>query len=258
MIEVNAAQATAFVGSLLWPFMRIGAMLMAMPVIGTRLVTVRVRVAAAMLITFLVMPLLPVMPAVEPLSLAGLSVSVQQVLIGLAMGFTLQLVMSALTIAGEAIAMSMGLGFASMVDPQNGVNVPVLSQFFLILGTLLFLALGGHLMIIQLVVNSFQTLPVAETGLQREGFMILVSFASQMFIGAVWVALPALISILVITLAMGIMTRAAPQLNIFSVGFPVTMLMGFIILMLIMPSILPRFNQIMLQGMQVSQTLGGG
>ncbi len=257
MIDISAAEATAFVGSLLWPFMRIGAMLMAIPIIGTRLVSVRVRVATAMLITFLVMPLLPPMPEVEPMSLAGLSVSVQQILIGLAMGFTLQMVMAALTIAGEAIAMSMGLGFASMVDPQNGVNVPVLSQFFLILGTLLFLALGGHLMIIQLVVSSFQTLPVGESGLQRDSFMILVSFASQMFIGAVWVALPALVSILVITLAMGVMTRAAPQLNIFSVGFPVTMLMGFIILMLIIPTVLPRFNQLLLQGMQVSQTLGG-
>ena len=258
MIDISAAEVTAFVGSLLWPFMRISAMLMAIPVIGTRLVTVRVRVATAMLITFLVMPLLPAMPEVEPMSLAGLTVSVQQVLIGLAMGFTLQMVLAALTIAGEAIAMSMGLGFASMVDPQNGVNVPVLSQFFLIMGTLLFLALGGHLMIIQLVVNSFQTLPVGESGLQRESFMTLVSFASQMFIGAVWVALPALISILVITLAMGVMTRAAPQLNIFSVGFPVTMMMGFIILMLIMPTVLPRFNQLLLQGMQVSQTIGGG
>lgn len=144
-MDISAAQATAFVGSLLWPFMRISAMLIAIPVVGTRLVSVRVRIAMAVLIAFLVMPLVPPMPAVEPLSVAGLSISIQQVLIGLAMGFILQMVLAALTIAGEAIAMTMGLGFASMVDPANGVNVPVLSQFFLILGTLMFLALGGHL-----------------------------------------------------------------------------------------------------------------
>lgn len=256
-MDVDAAQATAFVGSLLWPFMRISAMLMAMPVIGTRLVSVRVRVVLAVVISFLVLPLLPEMPAVEPLSAAGLTISVHQLLIGLAMGFILQLVLGALTIAGEAIAMTMGLGFASMVDPANGVNVPVLSQFFLILGTLLFLALGGHLMVIQLVVSSFQSIPVGLEGIQRESFWIIISFSSQMFIAAIWIALPALISILVITLAMGIMTRAAPQLNIFSVGFPVTMLMGFVILMLLIPTILPRFNQLLLMGMQASQRIGG-
>ena len=153
--------------------------------------------------------------------------------------------------------MTMGLGFASMVDPANGVNVPVLSQFFLIMGTLLFLALGGHLMIIQLVVQSFQTLPITGDGIARESFWVIISFAGEMFIGAAWIALPAMVSILVITLAMGVMTRAAPQLNIFSVGFPVTMLVGFIILMLVMPTILPRFNSILLQGMQASQKIGG-
>jgi flagellar biosynthetic protein FliR len=200
---------------------------------------------------------LPPMPAVDPLSVQGLTISVQQVLIGFAMGFIMQLVLAALTIAGEAIAMTMGLGFASMVDPANGVNVPVLSQFFLIMGTLLFLALGGHLMVIQLVLSSFETLPVGLNGLDRDAFWSVIVFSSQMFIGAVWIALPAMISILVITLAMGVMTRAAPQLNIFSVGFPVTMLMGFIFLMLAMPNLLPRFNQLMLDGMQVTQRLGG-
>lgn len=257
-MDVSAAEATAFVGSLLWPFMRISAMLMAIPVIGTRLVTVRIRIAMAVAITLFTMPLLTQpMPLVDPLSVAGLMVSINQILIGLAMGFILQMVLAALTIAGEAIAMTMGLGFASMVDPANGVNVPVLSQFFLIMGTLLFLVLGGHLMIIQLVVNSFQTLPIAGTGIERESFWVIISFASQMFIGAAWIALPAIASILVITLAMGIMTRAAPQLNIFSVGFPVTMLMGFIILMLVMPGVLPRFSQLLLMGMQASQRIGG-
>ena len=257
MMQVSVAEASAFAASLVWPFLRISAMLMAMPVTGTRMVSVRVRVIMAILLAIMSLPLLPPVPAVDPLSTAGLMISIQQVLIGVAMGFVLQMVMSALTIAGEVIAMTMGLGFASMVDPANGVNVPVLSQFFLIMGTLLFLALGGHLMIIQLIVSSFESLPIAVDGLDRDAFWSVIRFGSQMFIGAIWIALPALISILVITLAMGIMTRAAPQLNIFSVGFPATMLAGFVILMMIMPSVLPRFNQLLLQGMQLSQKLGG-
>ncbi len=254
-MEFDFAQATAFVGSLLWPMMRIGAMLLAMPVIGTRLVPTRVKIIVTLVLAAMVLPLLPETPRVEALSLEGLFVSAQQILIGLAMGFTLQLVFGALMIAGESIAMTMGLGFASMVDPTNGVNVPVISQLFIIVGTLLFLALGGHLMLIQLVVSSFETMPIATTGVSRDSFYALAAWGSQMFIGALWVAIPALVSMLVITLSMGVMTRAAPQLNIFSVGFPVTMFAGFIILILTLPGFLPRINQMMLQAMQLSQSI---
>ncbi len=171
------------------------------------------------------------------------------------MGFTIQLVFGALMIAGESIAMAMGLGFASMIDPTNGVNVPVMSQLFLIMTTLLFLSIGGHLTLIQLVVNSFQSLPIGGGGVGRDSFFSLVSWGSQMFVGALWVAIPALISLLVITLSMGVMTRAAPQLNIFSVGFPVTMFMGFIVVILVLPGFVPRINQMLLQAMQLSQSI---
>ncbi|MEM7562926.1 MAG: flagellar biosynthetic protein FliR [Pseudomonadota bacterium] len=254
-MDFTFAQATAFVGSLVWPMMRIGSMLLAMPVIGTRLVPVRVKIITTVVLSVVVLPLLPPVPEVEALSLQGFFISAQQILIGLSMGFTLQLVFGALMIAGESIAMTMGLGFASMVDPTNGVNVPVISQFFMIIGTLLFLALGGHLTLIQLVVSSFQTLPISSTGVERDSFWALFAWGSQMFIGALWVAIPALISMLVITLSMGVMTRAAPQLNIFSVGFPVTMFMGFVILILVIPGFLPRINQMMLQAMQLSQSM---
>lgn len=239
----------------MWPMMRIGAMLIAMPVIGTRLVPTRVKIILTFVLSVLVLPLLPQIPQVEALSMQGIIISAQQILIGLSMGFTLQLVFGALMIAGESIAMSMGLGFASMVDPTNGVNVPVISQFFIIIGTLLFLAFGGHLMLIQLVVSSFQSLPISPTGVTRDGFWAIFAWGSQMFIGALWVAIPALVSMLVITLSMGVMTRAAPQLNIFSVGFPVSMFMGFIILTLVIPGFLPRLNQMMLQAMQLSQSI---
>jgi flagellar biosynthetic protein FliR len=254
-MDFNFAQATAFVGSLVWPMMRIGAMLMAMPVIGTRLVPTRIKIIMTLVLSVMVVPLLPALPQVEAMSLQGVFVSAQQILIGLSMGFTMQLVFGALMIAGEAIALGMGLGFASMVDPTNGVNVPVVSQFFIIIGTLLFLALGGHLMLIQLVVSSFESLPISPTGVGRDSFRALFAWGSQMFIGALWIAIPALISMLVITLSMGVMTRAAPQLNIFSVGFPVTMFMGFIILLLVIPGFLPRINQMMLQAMQLSQSI---
>ena len=254
-MEFGFAQATAFVGSLLWPMLRISAMLLTMPVIGTRLVPARVKVIISFVLSLVVLPLLPELPQVEALSLEGLLISMQQVLIGISIGFTLQLVFGALMIAGESIAMSMGLGFASMVDPTNGVNVPVVSQFFTIIGTLTFLAIGGHLLLIELIVTSFETLPIAANWIDRENYWAIVSWGSQMFAGALMLAIPALISMLVITLSMGVMTRAAPQLNIFSVGFPVTMFMGFIIVILVIPGFLPRINQLMLDAMQISMAI---
>ena len=175
----------------------------------------------------------PEMPAVEPLSLTGLLISAQQVLIGLAMGFILQLVFSVLAMVGESIAMSMGLGFASMIDPQNGIQIPVLSSYYVTLATLVFLALDGHLVLIGLLVDSFHTLPIGLESLAREGLWQLVGWASRMFAGAVLIALPALASLLLVNLAFGIITRAAPQLNIFAVGFPMTILLGFVLLALI-------------------------
>ncbi|MDH3389345.1 MAG: flagellar biosynthetic protein FliR, partial [Gammaproteobacteria bacterium] len=187
-MDFSFAEATAFVGSLAWPMMRIGAMLLAMPVIGTRLVPTRVKIIITLVLSAMVLPLLPELPRVEALSIEGFFISAQQILIGLSMGFTLQLVFGALMIAGESIAMTMGLGFASMVDPTNGVSVPVVSQLFIIVGTLLFLSLGGHLTLIQLVVTSFETLPISATGVGRDGFWALFAWGSQMFIGALWVA----------------------------------------------------------------------
>lgn len=255
MLSVDFSQATQWVGAFFWPMMRISAMLIAMPVLGTRLVPTRIKIITALVLTLFVMPMLPELPRVEPLSLDGLLISIQQILAGLATGFIIQFVFAALIIAGQAIAMSMGLGFASMIDPANGTMMPVVSQFFIIVGTLLFFALGGHLMIFQIIISSFQSLPISTVGIDRESFWMLVSWSSQMFIGAMWIAVPALISMLAINITMGVMTRAAPQMNIFSVGFPITMFMGFIILFLMMPGFLPRFNQLLLDAMQVSQAM---
>ena len=190
MLAVDFAQATQWVGSFVWPMMRISAMLMAMPVIGTRLVPNRVKLITAFVLTLFVMPFLPELPRVEPLSVEGLLISMQQILAGLATGFIVQFVFAAFVIAGQAIAMSMGLGFASMVDPTSGTNIPVLSQFFLIVCTLLFFAFGGHLMLFQITLSSFQSLPISTDGIGREGLWTLVSWSSQMFVGAMWLAVP--------------------------------------------------------------------
>ncbi|MDH5358884.1 MAG: flagellar biosynthetic protein FliR, partial [Gammaproteobacteria bacterium] len=175
-------------------------------------------------------------PGVEPLSGAGLLIVVHQILIGACMGFMLQLLFNAFIIAGQIIAMQMGLGFASMVDPQNGVTIPVISQFYLIFVTLVFLSLNGHLVLIQVLAESFMAIPVAPTGLPHTSFRDLVSQASWMYASGVIVALPAIGSLMCVNLAFGILSRAAPQISPFSIGFPMTIILGFAIIFVTLPT----------------------
>ena len=241
----TTAEITAWVGALLWPFLRISAMLIAAPLFGAGTVSVRIRVGLAFILALVVAPLIPTPPAVEPLSLAGLAIAVQQVVIGASIGFILQMVFSALTQAGESIALSMGLGFASMVDPQQGVQVPVVSTYFVIMATLMFLALNGHVAIIELTLQSFHTMPIAVDGLARADLWALVSWGSTMFVYGLLVAMPALASMLLVNLSMGVITRAAPQLNIFAVGFPMMIMLGFILLMVTIPVLMPQFTELL-------------
>ena len=252
MIVVTSIELNGWIGSLLWPFMRIGAMLMAAPVFGARMVPVRVRLALAMTLAWILSPMVyQDVTVINPLSAEGLMVGVQQVLVGLAMGFTLQMVFSAMVIAAQSMAMGMGLGFATAVDPQNGVQVPVIAQYYLTLATLVFLAMNGHLLIIQVLVDSFQSLPVSAEGLSREGLWALVNWGSRMFAGAVLIALTAMTSLLIINLAFGVMSRAAPQLNIFGVGFPVMIGAGFIVIMLSLPGLTPHVSELMQEAFEL-------
>ena len=214
-----------------WPFFRIAGAFMVAPVFGARLVPMRVRLALTVAATFVVAPLLP--PPAQPfeLSFPAFVVVAQEVLIGLAMGFCLQMIFDALIVAGQTIAMGMGLGLATMIDPQRGVSVPVVSQFFMILGLLIFLSLGGHLATVRLLADSFNLLPLG-TPLSRDGLWELVTWGSQMFAGAVRIALPAATSLLVANIAFGVMSRAAPTLNLFAVGLPAGLLIGFLLLLL--------------------------
>lgn len=259
MIVVTSIELNGWIGSLLWPFMRIGAMLMAAPVFGARMVPVRVRLALAMTLAWILSPMVyQDVTVINPLSAEGLMVGVQQVLVGLAMGFTLQMVFSAMVIAAQSMAMGMGLGFATAVDPQNGVQVPVIAQYYLTLATLVFLAMNGHLLIIQVLVDSFQSLPVSAEGLSRDGLWALVNWGSRMFAGAVLIALTAMTSLLIINLAFGVMSRAAPQLNIFGVGFPVMIGAGFIVIMLSLPGLTPHVSELMQDAFELIGLLVAG
>jgi len=243
-MNFSGAEIGAWVGSFIWPFFRIAAMVAAMPVFSSSFVPIRARVIFALALTLVIAPTAPAMPAVDPLSIAGVVLIAQQLLIGICMGFVFHLVFDVFVIGAQIISMQMGLGFATMIDPINGSQAPVLSMFFLMMVTLLFLSMDGHLALIEFVAKSFTTLPVGGEGIGRDGYWSIASWGSEMFRGAVLVSLPTVTALLLVNVALGVMTRAAPQLNIFSVGFAVTIAAGLYVMVLTLPSVLPQFEAV--------------
>jgi flagellar biosynthetic protein FliR len=242
------AQLNLWLAAFIWPLVRISSAVAAAPILSSRQTPAPIRIGLTLLLTWVMVPALPAPPVVELMSAEAGVILMQQVLIGLSIGFILQMVFAALVFGGQVIAYSMGLGFASMMDPQNGVQVPVVSQFYLILATLVFLLLDGHLVLIGLLAQSFHTFPVAVDGISRNNLSDIIGWGSQMFAGGVLMALPVMAALLLFNLGMGIVTRAAPQLNIFAVGFPMAILIGFLLMWVTLPIVMDNFGDLMEQG----------
>lgn len=239
---LTSSQLALWLTAWIWPFLRLSAFISAAPILGNRLVSPRIRLGVALLLTVIVAPVLPALPQIDPVSVPGLLVGVQQVLIGAALGFALRLVFAVLEIGGQLIAQMMGLGFAVLVDPQNGMDVPVVSRLYIILATLVFLALDGHLAVLAVIVDSFVTLPIGIKELGQNGLWSLVNHGVWLFSSALSMALPAIVALFIVNLAFGVMARAAPQLNIFAVGFPLTLVFGFLVILLTLSSTISQFT----------------
>ena len=234
-MEILAAEVVDLFYSLIWPMIRISAFLLTAPFFSIRAVSVRIRVLLAVLLTWMVYPLTD-WPLLDPFSAIGLREAFLQVFIGALMGLLLQIVNAALIIGGQAISASMGLSMANMVDPNMG-NVPVIAQFLIICSTLIFVGLGGHVIVISLLLESLQVLPIGQLVQVKSLMALTIEWSSMMFLGAVMIGLPLMSSLLFINIGLGVITRAAPALNIFAVGFPAMILAGIVLLSLSMTSI---------------------
>jgi flagellar biosynthetic protein FliR len=241
-MEVLLQQLMQYQADLLLPFTRISAMMMVMVGVGARTIPGPIKSAYAVAITIMVMPMLPPSPFTNLFSFEMVIRVTQQVMIGSAVGFVSVIFLQISIIAGQAIAMQSGLGFASMVDPANGMSVPAVGQFFLVLSTLLFWAIDGHIAMIQLIIQSFTLLPITDEWIATGSFYDLAVFGGWMFAAALILSISPLVAMLVINLSFGIMTRAAPQLNIFSIGFPFTMMSGLIVMWITMESFVFHFE----------------
>jgi flagellar biosynthetic protein FliR len=249
VISIGTAQWYAWINAFLLPFLRIFGLILAEPVFGNRSVPIAAKVGLALFVTLLLAPVLPAPPALEPASAAGALIAVQQLAIGLAMGFVLRIALTAVETAGQLAGLQMGLGFAVFFDPQTSAQTAVVGQFLGLFAILVFLASNGHALVLGVLAESFRVLPVAQAPLNPPGWRQLVEWGGAIFSFGLLISLPVVAALLIANLAVGIMTRAAPQLNIFVVGFPVTLVTGFVALYLAAPFIAPAIAHLFEQAM---------
>ena len=251
MITVTSTQLDAWIAVFFFPLARILGLMATAPFFSNAAMPRRIRLLAGLAIALALAPALPPMPAVPAGSWVGLAILAQQVLIGLLMGFALRIAFAAIDIAGELIGLQMGLSFAVFYDPQNAGQTPVLSEFFGLLATLIFLSLNGHLLLLDLLAESFTLWPVSAAPFQAAGLGKLVAGAAMIFVAGVLISLPLVAALLIANIAMGVLARVAPQLNLFAVGFPVTMVAGFSVVGLSLPYFGAALETIFSQGFQL-------
>lgn len=248
MISITSAQLETWLATLIFPLARILAMIAASPILGNRQVPVRVKIGLSALLTLVVAPTIGEMPPVAVGSPQGLLILIQQIIIGTALGFTIRLIFTAVEMAGELAGLQMGLGFASFYDPANASYTPVVARWLGMIAVLAFLAMNGHLLMLSALVESFHTLPVGRM-MPAKGFHDLAIWGGSIFAYGMQIALPLLAALLTANIALGILTRAAPQLNLFAIGFPITLAIGFLVLALSMPHFIPLLDRLTHEGL---------
>jgi flagellar biosynthetic protein FliR len=243
MITFTEAQLLGWIAPLLWPFLRALALFSALPVLSQRAVPVRVRIGLAAFIALAAQPTLPPPPAGALDSLPQLLPLVaQQVVIGLALGFSVRLVFAAVEFAGEIIGLQMGLNFAGFFDPVSAGTATPSSRFFGTTIAWLFICINGHLIVIAALAQSFQAFPV---GPEPFAFLRQVQphrWGAEIFSTGLWIALPLITMLLFVNLVLGAVSRVAPQINIFAIGFPVTLAVGLLGLVLTLPALQTPFT----------------
>jgi flagellar biosynthetic protein FliR len=242
VITFTEAQILAWLNPLLWPFLRALALFSAMPILGTRNVPMPVRIGLAGLIAIAAQPTLPAAPVVALDSALAITLIAQQAVIGLSLGFAVRLVFASIEFAGEIIGLQMGLNFAGFFDPISATTATATSRFFGTSVAWLFICINGHLLVIAALVQSFGAFPV---GPEPFAFLHQVQpqrWGAELFSTGLWIALPLITMLLFVNLVLGAISRVAPQINIFAIGFPVTLGVGLLGLLLTLPALQMPFT----------------
>lgn len=253
MVTISEAQLVAWLSPVLWPFVRVLALFSVAPVFSQRVIPMRLKVGLALLVAVCAQPVLGDQAVVGINSPQALGTLVQQVVVGISVGFAARLVLAAMEVAGEVIGLQMGLNFASFFDPASNAQLSAVARFMVQIATLLFIVINGHLLVLMAVLKSFQAFPVDGNFLQAVAQMRLYEMGSAVFASAFWIALPMIAMLLFVNLVLGIISRVAPQMNIYAVGFPVTLTTGLIG----MVATLPLLEQPLLALLQKGLTVFG-
>ena len=230
MLTLTSVEMNTWIAALLWPLTRIMGMIAAAPILGHNSYPRRMKVGLGIMLALIMAPVVPALPAADPLSMAGLLILIQELLIGVAMGFSMRIVFAAVEMAGEVASLTMGLGFASIFDPQTRGRSSAVSQFIALIASLAFLAVNGHLVLIEALGESFYALPISATPFSTNMPYQLVHWGGTIFSAGLKLALPIIAALLITNVALGILTRAAPQLNLFGIGFPVSLGVGLLLI----------------------------
>ncbi|OCG17100.1 flagellar biosynthetic protein FliR [Gilliamella sp. App6-5] len=224
-----------------FPFVRILALIMVAPIFGEKEIPSRVKIGLALLIA-IVLPLPHLDDNIKIYSLIGIWIIAQQIMIGALIGFTMQFAFMTVRFSGELIGMQMGLGMATFFDPIGGPSTSVLSRLINIIALLIFLSVDGHLWLLYGISNSFEIIPIAVMPLPANGYLALIDASKLLFINGIMLALPLMTLLLTINISLGLLNRMTPQLSIFVVGYPVTLLLGLLMLTYLITT-LPAFSE---------------
>lgn len=228
MVTFTEAQLMAWVSPLFWPFLRVLAVFASAPIFSSRSVPTRTKVGLAFVIALCLQPALPDQPIVSLNGPQALGAVLQQIIIGVSIGLAVRIVFGAVEMAGEIVGLQMGLNFAGFFDPTTNSQASTVGRFFGNIAMLLFVILNGHLLLIQAVVASFQTFPVGEGAMDAVRTLRLHELGAIIFQYGLWIALPMIGMLLFVNVVMGIISRIAPQMNVFAIGFPLTLSVGLI------------------------------
>ena len=255
MITLTSAEMNTWIAALLWPLTRILGLIAAAPLFGNSSFPVSGKIVLGVLLATIMAPAIPALPAADPMSMAGLLILIQELLIGLAMGFAMRIVFAAVEMAGEVASLTMGLGFASFFDPLTKGRSSAVSQFLALIATMAFLAVNGHLVLLEALAESFYTMPISATPMSASAPWELARWGGHIFTAGLHLSLPIVAALLITNVALGILTRAAPQLNIFGIGFPISLAVGLLLVSLVLPYLSGPIQTLFNQGIEASRSI---
>lgn len=250
-MNVDYQAMITIISQIIWPIARFSGLFLSAPFFSSTLIPKRIRVTFILVLSWVCSFLVPESLSFQNFNGLYIVYLIQEIAFGILMGFILQLVFQVFILGGQIISMQAGLGFAVMVDPMSKASVPFISQFYSFMLLLIFLALNGHVALLNVLIESFKQMPIGTLYIEDSMVWRVIAFSGWMFKEAVLISIPAIISLLLVSLSFGIVTRVAPQLNIFSLGFPVTLIMGVLIIQICLPTVGNQMIESLEQGMRL-------